>query len=54
VSATPRQDRTDYHCDDCDAPLTYTGEQRTDERGDLQSVYTCPDPDCSTDEVLLE
>jgi len=53
VNATPRQDRTDYQCDDCDEPLNYTGEQESDARGELRSVYSCPNPDCETDEVLI-
>jgi hypothetical protein len=52
-SALPRQDRGDYTCDDCDEALEYTGEQARTARDRLMSKYRCPNPDCTTEEVLL-
>lgn len=42
-----------YSCDDCGAPLEYTGEQTRTPRGEWRSKYRCPNTDCSTEEVLL-
>jgi len=42
-----------YNCNDCGAELEYTGEQTRTPRGEWRSRYTCPNSDCSTEEVLL-
>jgi hypothetical protein len=52
-SALPRQDRGDYTCDDCGEALDYADEQVKTAQDKLVSKYRCPNPDCSTEEVLL-